>query len=239
MEVELSMAKVEKDQLIKEESKRWDELSHNGNRYEVVTSYSDYLNTQNVVWQEIHGVAFKLCGEELSGKRILDIGCGLGIASIILAERGAHVVALDISIEMVKRTVKRAEKSGYSDRIVGIVGDLSAISNKYEYFDLIYAGAVLHHCVELIMAIKHISNICKVGGALIAYDPFDSPIFAFARKYLPYTGKHRNENEWPLKQSDYKIIENNFGSIEMVQFGIFTAVERVMNTNNKKYWNML
>jgi magnesium-protoporphyrin O-methyltransferase len=40
--------------------------------------------------------------DDLSGMRILDAGCGTGAKSVALAERGAEVVAIDISPELIK-----------------------------------------------------------------------------------------------------------------------------------------
>src|SRR5690606_37535873 len=34
---------------------------------------------------------------ELSGKRVLDCGCGVGMSSVYVAKHGAHVTAFDIS----------------------------------------------------------------------------------------------------------------------------------------------
>lgn len=52
---------------------------------------------------------------ELHGKRVLDAGCGTGTASIELAQRGAEVVAIDLSPTLVQHAQERAEALGIDD----------------------------------------------------------------------------------------------------------------------------
>ncbi len=54
---------------------------------------------------------FRLTMEELTpceGRYILDVGCGSGIYAVELAERGARVVGVDFSEEMIRLAKKRA-----------------------------------------------------------------------------------------------------------------------------------
>jgi len=52
---------------------------------------------------------------DLHGKRVLDAGCGTGTASIELAQRGAEVVAIDLSPTLVQHAQERAEEQGVYD----------------------------------------------------------------------------------------------------------------------------
>jgi len=60
--------------------------------------------------------AFLAMGD-LSGKTVLEIGCGDGWRSIVMALRGARVVSLDISSKAVAAARARAEQHGLLDRI--------------------------------------------------------------------------------------------------------------------------
>src|SRR3990167_2384608 len=51
------------------------------------------------------------------GKRVLEIGCGIGIDTINFAKNGAFVTAMELSEESVKIAKKRAELCGVADKI--------------------------------------------------------------------------------------------------------------------------
>ena len=56
--------------------------------------------------------------------RIADLGCGTGSLSVLLAERGHHVVGVDVSPRMVDRARRKADRAGVAATFV--VGDAAA-----------------------------------------------------------------------------------------------------------------
>ncbi|MFA4820264.1 MAG: HemK2/MTQ2 family protein methyltransferase [Candidatus Aenigmatarchaeota archaeon] len=70
---------------------------------------------------------------DLSGKTILEIGCGSGFLSIIMAKKGALVTSADINSEAVKATKENAERLGCN--LTSFDSDL--FSNVTGRFDLI------------------------------------------------------------------------------------------------------
>jgi len=71
-------------------------------------------------------------GTAKSGEVFCDAGCGVGSLSLPLAERGATVVASDISAAMVEEAAKRAASAGLSERATFSTSDLEAISGKFD-----------------------------------------------------------------------------------------------------------
>lgn len=61
--------------------------------------------------------------QDLTGRRVLDAGCGTGLASIALAQRGAEVVAVDISPSLVEIAAQRTPDD-LRDRISYRAGDM-------------------------------------------------------------------------------------------------------------------
>ncbi len=55
-----------------------------------------------------------LCARDLAGKRVLDIGCGSGILSIVAATQGAEVWAVDISPAALEMTEQNARRNDVS-----------------------------------------------------------------------------------------------------------------------------
>lgn len=78
--------------------------------------------------------------DELRGKVILDAGCGNGTLSAALAERGATVVALDLS-----ESVFRAEATLTHPRLHFVQGNLFFPPLRSQVFDAIYSCGVFHH----------------------------------------------------------------------------------------------
>ena len=52
--------------------------------------------------------------EELRGKDVLEIGCGTGVHTKLLAQSGAHVAAVDLTPTAVELTTRRLELAGLS-----------------------------------------------------------------------------------------------------------------------------
>lgn len=85
-----------------------------------------------------------------AGKRILEIGCGIGTDAISFAEQGAHVTACDLSPVSVAQARSHAEAAGVSSQIDFLVADAQRLREYLEPqpFDLIYSCGVLHHMPE-------------------------------------------------------------------------------------------
>jgi len=71
-------------------------------------------------------------GSAKAGETFADAGCGVGSLALPLAERGAQVVASDISAAMVQEAAKRAEAAGLSERASFSTSDLENISGNYD-----------------------------------------------------------------------------------------------------------
>jgi magnesium-protoporphyrin O-methyltransferase len=72
---------------------------------------------------EMRNVLLSRLPQDLSGKRLLDAGCGTGALSVEAARRGADVVAIDLSRTLVDLARERSENPG-PGRIEFRVGDL-------------------------------------------------------------------------------------------------------------------
>jgi len=62
--------------------------------------------------------------EDLKGKRVLDMGCGSGIISIVAASKGAKCLAVDINPMSVKAALINAHVNGVLDNVKAIKSDL-------------------------------------------------------------------------------------------------------------------
>jgi SAM-dependent methyltransferase len=104
-----------------------------------------------------------------SGCRVLDLGCGVGRWSRLVAARGAMVTGVDISPTMIGEARRRAHSDGVADRCRFEVGDISALDLQGE-FDLVLGVTVLQHVLDpkaLRMALMRVRSRIAPGGRLV------------------------------------------------------------------------
>src|SRR5215471_6869997 len=81
------------------------------------------------------------------GTRVLDVGCGVGRWSRLLAARGALVTGIDLSPTMIAQAQSRAEADGVAERCCFRVQDLAHLDAGGQ-FDLILGVTVLQHILD-------------------------------------------------------------------------------------------
>src|SRR5262245_40391516 len=81
------------------------------------------------------------------GKRVLEIGCGLGTDTMNFARAGARVTAVDLSSRSLELARQRAEVFGLSERIEFVEANAEHLSDFVapREFDLVYSFGVIHH----------------------------------------------------------------------------------------------
>ena len=98
----------------------------------------------------------------------LEIGCGTGTFSRRLASRADHVLAVDLSPQMIRIAQERSQPSAQIDFQVA---DILTRELPSEHFDCVATLATLHH-LPLAGILQKISRALKVGGTLVALDLF-------------------------------------------------------------------
>jgi magnesium-protoporphyrin O-methyltransferase len=81
--------------------------------------------------------------DDLTGKRLLDAGCGTGTFAIEAARRGAQVLAIDVSPSLIKIARERSEGQAPEGSIIHEVGDM--LDGQYGIFDHVVAMDSLIH----------------------------------------------------------------------------------------------
>jgi SAM-dependent methyltransferase len=85
--------------------------------------------------------------ERWAGKRVLEIGCGLGTDTMNFARAGAQVTAVDLSTASLELARTRAEVFGLQDRIQFVEANAERLSEFVTpaHYDLVYSFGVIHH----------------------------------------------------------------------------------------------
>src|SRR6056297_2481833 len=80
----------------------------------------------------------------VEGKRVLEIACGTGRFTVMLAERGADVVGLDISRAMLTQGREKAHRAGVEGHISFMLGDAARLPFPDNHFDAVFAMRFFH-----------------------------------------------------------------------------------------------
>ena len=127
--------------------------------------------------------AFHLLGD-VRGMTILEYGCGDGLNTVVLANRGAKVIALDISEELLAIARKRLEVNR-CDRVELLIGSAHTLPLEDESVDVVFGMAILHH-LDLELACREVQRVLRKGGRGIFKEPVrNSKLLGRLRQLLP------------------------------------------------------
>lgn len=111
-------------------------------------------------------------GMDLSGKEVLDVGCGVGGCDIVLAkDYGAgHVHGIDIEQPMLDRAVARAEREGLSDRVSFQIVAPGPFPLADESYDVVFSKDAMIHIEDKHSLFKEVHRVLRPGGIFVASD---------------------------------------------------------------------
>lgn len=105
----------------------------------------------------------------LRGKKLLEIGCGLGYDSLEFIRRGVRVTAIDLTPTAVALTRRHFEVAGVQADAVE-VGDALDLPFEDGTFDAVWSNGVLHHTGDVAAAVQESLRVLVPGGrAMISH----------------------------------------------------------------------
>lgn len=99
--------------------------------------------------------------EDLSGWKVLDIGCNAGFYSIELAKRGAEVVGIDLDEHYLKQARWTAKQFGLEDKISFRQIQVYDFAHSEETFDLVWFMGVFYHLRYPLLALDILAQKTK------------------------------------------------------------------------------
>lgn len=105
-----------------------------------------------------------LCDVDLHYRLVLDAGCGTGRATRALAARGAHVVALDLGLNLARYTRSRLH-------VPAVAGSILTLPFNTSTFDVVLSSEVIEHVSDPLAAVEELYRVLKPAGHLVLSTP--------------------------------------------------------------------
>ena len=129
---------------------------------------------------------------ELSGTRVLDLGCGYGWFCRFARERGAaHVLGIDVSEKMLARARETTSDAAIEYRLA----DLETVNLEGMSFDLVYSSLAFHYVVNFRRLVEEIEQALIPRGYLVF--SMEHPIMTAPRE-KGWLESAAGEKIWPV-----------------------------------------
>lgn len=170
---------------------RWDVSSH---KYDTHDGHGIKSAEERDAWKRVLGEALAR-----SGLDILDVGCGTGEMSLVLAEMGHNVQGVDLSEKMLSRAREKAKASRL--KVKFSLGDAERLKFDPGRFDALISRHVLWTLPHPDRAMEVWKRVVKVGGQVLVIDARwrDDSISSRSRRLASEVGMIFLERQNPWK----------------------------------------
>jgi ubiquinone/menaquinone biosynthesis C-methylase UbiE len=137
---------------------------------------------------------------EVTGRRVLEIGSGLGgFACWLATHRPAELVAADFSPVAIEKGTRLAAERGIGC-ISWTVADIQDLSRFGPVFDTAFSCETIEHVPDPPSAVRELARVLKPGGRLYVTTPNYMNISGIYRAYCWLRGKPFDEGGQPICQ---------------------------------------
>src|SRR5262245_51258560 len=100
----------------------------------------------------------------LAGKRVLEVGCGIGTAAVNFARGGADYTGVELSQASLDLTRKRFDVYGLKGRFILCNAERLSLHVERNHYDLIYSFGVIHHSPNQRAIVEEIRKVVRDDG---------------------------------------------------------------------------
>jgi SAM-dependent methyltransferase len=156
---------------------------------------------------------------------VLDLGCGHGMAAVVLARRGARVTACDLSAGYLAEARARARANEADVRFV--LADGHRLPFPDQSFAAAWGHAILHH-LDVQIAARELHRVLRPGGVVVLCEPWSgNPLARLVRRWLPYAGKLHTPDEEPLGRRHVRQLAAIFDDVSVEGFQVLGVLRRL------------
>ncbi len=153
--------------------KNWEEKDRQ------LESIEDFNNAEAVLLSNSPFLRKQYDFSAYAGKKVLDLGCGSGVLSVVLAKNGAKVTAADLTENATKMTQCNAKLQKLSINVVRTDAENLAFADNS--FDYVLSWGVLHHTENTERAFAEVSRALKPNGTGLVMVYHKSSIFYYIK----------------------------------------------------------
>jgi len=187
--------------------------------------------------------------EKYRGKKVLEIGCGMGCMASNWAANGANITAIDLNPVAIEKTKRRFELFGLQGDVREV--DAETLPFADATFDFVYSWGVIHHTPGIQQAAREMYRVLKPGGkiALMLYNrnsvlykyfvAYQEGLVNLERDFLDELGlasrygdggrQEGNPHTWPVTQEE--VIRDLLPMCENISIKVLgTDVPEALNT---------
>lgn len=161
----------------------------------------------------------------LTGKRVLDVGCGSGLTSLAAFRLGARVHSFDYDEKSVACTSSLRSRYAPTSDIDWVVEQGSALDLRYLQrlgrFDVVISWGVLHHSGNLWAGLKNVLTPLEQGGVL----------------YISiYNDQGRISSLWRMVKRAYNALPGMLRPVYVLPFMFYFATRKAVGDVAKRRW---
>lgn len=166
---------------------------------------------------------------DLGGKQVLDLGCGEGCNSVLLAKRGACVTGVDVSPKSVELAAARAIANDVDKLCQFICSSIDSAALTASSFDVIWINDLLHHVIpELDRTLPRIRAWCKPKARLAITEPVSLSRLLRRLRLLVPVPFDTTPDERPLELEELRKISLYFPELKFQYGHLLSRLNRIV-----------
>jgi SAM-dependent methyltransferase len=171
---------------------------------------------------------------QLSGRTVIDVGCGRGAASLFFASKGANVISVDLSSVAVRNLTEYCSRREITNiRPVQLSAlELSTLGTA----DFVFGSMILHHLEPFERFVEALHAVLPAGGRAFFWENSarSSLLIWFRRNVVGklWVPKYGDPDEFPLMPCEVDLLRRHFPvRVEIAELVLFRLISLYLLRN--------